>query len=109
MADEKYIRSLLSEVGVCNSIKAVSDDKFNILFELCKRHPDFADKLNDMVDFKIIRNKLNTKAYELNIVKVDSSVVDILWKVCITGKPKTFKHDLYAEFRTSVDDQIADF
>ena len=65
-------------------------------------------KFND-VDFKLVANKLNKKAFELNIVKKDGSVEDISWRLCITGKPKTDKHELMSALRYSIEDQIKEY
>jgi hypothetical protein len=105
---EQDIRNIFNNIGICNSIKNETD-KFSYIFELVKRHPDFIRKCNNLIDFKLVANKLNKKAFELNIVKKDGSVEDISWRLCITGKPKTDKHELMSALRYSIEDQIKEY
>ncbi len=50
---KKYIRSLLSEVGCCSSVKSKNEEIFNVFMDLIKRHPDGESKIHDVVDFTI--------------------------------------------------------
>jgi hypothetical protein len=106
---EIFIRTFLNEIGVCSSVKSISLEKYNVLCHLCKRHPDSLNKMNDISDFVIVKNKLKPNALELNILRTDGSIIDISWRLCITGKPNTYNHDIYMAFRVCVEDQITHF
>lgn len=106
---EIFIRTFLNEIGVCSSVKSISLEKYNVLCHLCKRHPDSLNKMNGIIDFVIVKNKLNSKALELNILRTDGSIIDISWKICIRGTPNTYNHDIYMAFRVCVEDQITHF
>ena len=105
---ETFIRNLINEIGICSSVKNKDIAKYSILYDLCLRHPD-SNKLKNIYDFMICKNKLNASAYELNIINLDGSITDISWRVCITGKSKPYKTDLHSAFRICVDNQIKDF
>ena len=85
---KQYIRSLLNEIGICNSVKKVSLDFYEQLFNIISNHPDADEKLNNIQDFSIKRNVLNPKGLELNIIKTNNTQIDVSWNVCVTGKPK---------------------
>ena len=108
-AAEKHIRCLIQNLGICSSVKDANKKSYETIYELCKRHPDSTNKMKDIADFKIVKNKLNSKAYELHICRIDGSTTDISWKVCITGRAKTYKNDLFSAFRVSISDQIQEF
>ena len=65
---EEYTRNLIKEIGICSSIKNKSTNYYDFLFNLCQRHPNKNKKLKNIIDFCIIKNKLNSKAFELNII-----------------------------------------
>lgn len=99
---EEYVRALIQKIGLRSSVKTYNEDLFCSLLDVLHRHPDSENKLDDMVDISIVRNKLNRNAYEIHIIKTDS-VEDISWRQCISGKGKScYKSAL----RYSIEDQI---
>lgn len=109
LSAKKYIRDLISKIGICNSVKNISQDYYEILLELCKRHPESEEKLRDIVDFRIIYNRFSKKYYELNIVKLHNIIIDISWKICISGRERSAQQDLNTAFRVCIIDQINEF
>ena len=105
---DKYVRELIKSIGICDSVIKISDIVFNELLLIVNRHPD-KDKIKNIVDFKIVNNKLNRHAYELNIIKSDGVIEDISWKICVSGKKKSNKQQLHSAYRYSVDEQIYSF
>lgn len=85
---KSYVRELLGEIGVCDSVGALSITHKNILHELVCRHPNHLDKLKNFQDFSICRNPLNKKGWELNIINDDDSITRVSWNVCVTQRNK---------------------
>ena len=106
---KQYIRSLLNEIGICNSVKKVSLNFYEQLFNIISNHPEADEKLNNIRDFCIKKNVLNPKGLELNIIKNDNTQIDVSWTVCVTGKPKKNITVLSQCFRYIIDEQIQKF
>ena len=107
-AAEDYVRNLIKEIGFCSSVKNKTGGYYERLLEIAKLHPDSASKIHNISDFAIVKNKLN-QAYELNIVRLDGSLIDISWRLCISGKRPSDKTNLYSAFRYVIDDQTYAF
>ena len=105
---EKYVRDLIKMIGVCSSVKHSDPESFNELKLVINNHPN-KEKIKDVIDFRIVMNKLNKNAFELNIIKDDGTIEDISWKMCISGKEKTNKQQLQSAYRYSIDDQIYNY
>lgn len=103
LAAINHIRSLLQQIGPCNT---VPECHRAMLFELALRHPNHEDKMRLFRDFSICRNMLNPTALELNIVNTDGTLTDISWRKCVTGVQKS---KLIEAFRTSIQHQIDTF
>lgn len=112
-AAETYVRDLLGEIGYCKSVTSQGPQYFERIMDIAKLHPRASEKLQDVSDFCIVRNKLSNyreKAYELNIVRADSSLLDISWKKCVANNYKAgVKEMLSSAFRFSVESQIDNF
>ena len=107
---EVFVKKLIyNDIGICNDIKKIYPNYYNILIELLKRHPDFICKTQNMFNIKIVKDKLNINAFKIIIINNDKSEIDISWKCAITGKPKTEKHELMSAMRSSIDEQIFTF
>ena len=78
---EKYTRSILTELGITDSVKNKNEEYFNYLILLCRRHPHHIHKLNKFVDFKIYQDTLNKRALALTIVNRDNTYTEISWKI----------------------------
>ena len=106
---EKYVKKLIyEEIGVCHDVKNTYPDKYIILIELLKRHPEFNSKSKNMSNIKIINNVLNKKTLETIIIK-NHEEIDISWICAMTGKSKTSKDKLMSAMRSSIGEQIYDF
>ena len=106
---EQYVKKLIyEEIGVCHDIKNTYPDKYIILIQLLKRHPEFNSKSKNMCNIKIINDVLNKNALKTIIIKNDGEI-DISWRCAITGKHKSFKNELMSAMRSSIDEQIYDF
>jgi hypothetical protein len=103
---KQYIRSILNNIGICNSVKNVSVDFYEQLFNIVSNHPEADEKLKNIQDFCIKRNVLNPKGLELNIIKTDFTQIDVSWNICVSGKPKKSINVLSQCFRYVIDDQI---
>ena len=73
---EGFAKKLIyDDIGIRDNIKNVH--KKHTLIELLKRHPDFIQKTQNMINIKIRRNILNTLAFEIIIINTDLSETDI--------------------------------
>jgi len=106
---ETYARSILTELGIIESVKLKSEEHFNFLILLCQRHPCHNEKLNKMVDFKIKKDTLNDRGFALEIINSDNTQTDISWRICVTGKKKSPKHSFNEALRQSVKQQTDKF
>ena len=55
---ENYTRTILTELGITNSVKLKNEEYFMFLSLLCKRHPHYGDKFQMFIDFQIYRDVL---------------------------------------------------
>lgn len=92
---QNYTRALINNVGLCNSIKSV-DEKLYIYFcELFKGHPDYPDKVAGMVDIMIRRNSINSKCYELWMIRENGTKGDISWTKSVSRRASNdLVHDI---------------
>ena len=106
---ETYARSILTELGITESVKLKSEEHFNFLILLCQRHPYHNEKLNKMVDFKINQSALNKRGLELNIVNNDNTQTEISWRICVRGTGKSSKTLFNSALRQCISYQIQEF
>ena len=106
---ENYTRSILTELGITDSVKIKNEEYFKFLFLLCKRHPHHIDKLNKFVDFQIYQDALNKKALALNIINNDKTYTEISWRICVTGTGKSSKTLFNSALRYCITYQIKEF
>jgi hypothetical protein len=108
-ACEQYTRSILTELGITNSVKLKNEVYFDFLILLCKRHPDHLDKLNKFMDFQIHQDALNTRGLALNILNNDNTYTEISWRICVTGVGKSTKTLFHSALRQCISYQIKEF
>ena len=106
---EKYTRSILTELGITDSVKIKNGEYFNFLSLLCKRHPHHNDKLNKFVDFQIYQDALNKRGLALNIVNNDNTYTEISWRICVSGTGKSSKTLFNSALRQCISYQIKEF
>ncbi len=104
---EEYVRNLFNEIGLCNSVKTKNVDYYNKIYNIILNHPNSESKLSNIIDFKIIKNKLNNNFFEINIIKQDNIIEDVSWRKCIYNK--NINHDLNSALRYSINDQIYEY
>ena len=103
---EEYTRNLIATIGICPSIRIRNIDDYNFFINLFRRHPKYPEKIYNICDIQIVRNKVNSNYLEVNIVKGDGSIDDISWRNCISGAERDkFKCAL----RMSINEQIQQF
>ena len=107
-AAEDHVRTMINTIGLCDSVKS-KGSVFDKLHDVLMNHPDSYEKLLHMIDIKIVQNKLNQTAKEIHIVKADGSSVDMSWRLCVSGKPKTLRAELLSALRYSIDYQIHEY
>lgn len=106
-AQLEYYKRLINDTGLCSSLKSKFPVIFEKLMELFVNHPDYPLKIENVVDIAIIRNKINTKYFELQLIKENNDTDNISYIACI-NKPKSDKF-LKEAMRFSILSQILDF
>lgn len=105
----EMVKDRLNQNGITKSIKNKSNDDFLFFIELCKRHPNHEDKLNNMIDFEIKPDSINKKVLTLHIIKSDNTTIDISIPKCVSGKSST-DYELYnRSLRTVINPQIQEY
>ena len=102
----EYFKEILNK-GICKSLVKERKEDYEKLMELFKNHPEYPNKLKDVVDIVVTKNKRNSKYYEFNLIRQDGSIEDISYRCCIN--PRNEKHNLLSAMRNSVQPQIDDF
>lgn len=100
-------KTLLNSIGLCDSLKTTNITAYNKFCELFKNHPEYPEKVNNMIDICIKKNKMNSKYFELNIIREDGSIEDISYRSCISKRPSDY--NLKRAMRYSIEPQILEF
>jgi len=100
-----YTRNLINKLGIGNITK--DSEYFYFFDELIKRHNEYELKKGLGIESFIIKqNIMNKKAFELNIVRIDNSIVDISYIHCCNLRNN---NELMRAMRYSVRKQILKF
>lgn len=102
----QYVNSHINQIGECESLKAINEEFFDFCINLFKKHPNYPEKVKNLVDIKITRNTLNKGCFQLNVVKEDGTIEDISYRQCIYNQ-KT--NHLNEAFRVAVITDIFEF
>ena len=105
----EYVRNLLPPLVDIKSIKNEKLDTFSFLMELCKRHFNYDFKFQNFQDFRVVKNAMNKKAFELNIINNDNTTISISWRDCISGKITNPRTLFTSALRECISQQILDF
>lgn len=103
----KYFRKKINDIGLCNSLKHSYIDAYEELIELFQNHPEYPEKINNVVDIAIVYNKLNNSYFELQLIKNDGTTDDISYIKCIQKPSKD--SNLKSAMRYAIVDQILEF
>jgi hypothetical protein len=103
----EYYKNLIYKVGLCPSIKTNHFEIYLELMDLFTNHPDYPEKIENVVDLAIVKNKMNFKYLELQIIKEDNSTDNISYRCCI-HKPNKDRN-LKNAMRYAVYPQIIQF
>lgn len=101
-----YFKSKLNK-GLCQSLKNERNEDFVDFMELFKNHPDFKTKLTNVIDLCIIRNKRNSKYFEINLIRLNNDIEDISYRCCINERNNNF--NLNSALRYAIEPQIQAF
>ena len=102
-----YYKNIIYKIGLCSSVKTNYFDIYLELMELFTNHPDYPDKIKDVVDIAIVKNKLNYKYLELQIIRDDKTIDNISY-ICCINKP-TKDRNLKSAMRYAIRTQILEF
>ena len=104
---KEYVKSIINEIGLCESVKTNYPEHYNFLLELFKRHPNHKEKVYGLVDIKIRYNLKFKGQLEVLIEKANGKIIDIsVLKKCI-NKQKV--NHLIQAMRLAIDPQIEEF
>ncbi len=102
----EYTKNAINATGLCYSLKTKNISLYTFLLDLFSRHPEYPNKISNMIDIFIDRNKMNPSYFALYIRRADGTSEDISWRCCVDGKAKD---GLNAAMRAAVSDQIIVF
>jgi hypothetical protein len=106
----EYCKDLIyNRIGECDSVKDKSEDLFNEVLILLKRHPRYEEKIKNMKDIKFIQNMRNRKALECRIIYSDNTDKDISWTYARDSRLPSQEEYLTKALRSSVMFQIMNF
>ena len=103
----EYYKTLINGIGLCPSLKTNHPNAYLELMELFTNHPEYPEKVYDVVDISIIRNKICPKYFELQITKADNTTDNISYRCCISKPNKD--RNLKNAMRNAVTQQILEF
>lgn len=103
----KYFRKMINDIGLCDSLKSHYNDVYEELIKLFENHPEYPEKIDNVVDISIVHNKLNKNYFELQIIKNDGTTDDISYIKCIQKPSKD--SNLKSAMRYAILDQILEF
>ncbi len=101
-----YYKSKLNK-GLCQSLKIERKEDFKAFMELFKDHPEYETKLENVVDLSIIKNKRNSKYFEINLIRADGTKEDISYRCCINSRPANY--NINSALRYTIEPQITAF
>ena len=87
----EYFKKLINNTGLCASLKLQCPSVYEKLMVLFLKHPEYPKKVEDVVDLAIIKNKINPKYFELQLIKSNSDTDNISYLACI-NKPNNTKN-----------------
>jgi hypothetical protein len=102
----EYYKTLIYKVGLCQSLKTNHFDIYLEFMDLFTNHPDYPEKIKNVVDISIVKNKLN-KYLELHIIKDDDTTDNISYRCCINKPSKD--RNLKNAMRYAIFPQIFEF
>ncbi len=102
-----YVRKKIDAIGICSSIKKYHPEEWDLFIYLFKRHSDYPQKFDGLIDISIRYNPVFTNQLETIIIKDNGDEDDVsVLNNCITGKPKD---NLTIAMRNSILSQILEF
>ena len=107
-AKKEYYQKLIYTIGLCESVKSISEPHYNEFCELFKCHPEYPMKVQDMVDLRIEINMRNSTCYALYMIKQDSSIEDISYLSCCKNNVDKYKN-LKNAMRFGIQAQINEY
>lgn len=102
----KHFKEILNK-GLCESLIKEREQDYYELMELFKNHPDYPDKLHNVIDIKIEKNPRNKKYFAFYLIKNDRNIDNISYLACI-NKPNLNK-DINSALRDCIETQISNF
>lgn len=104
---KKYVKDLIyNKIGLCSSVK--NTPYYEELITILERHPRANQKLHDIQDIKIRRNKIG-RGLAMYIVNSFDEWISISYNICISGIDKSYESELNSALRYEIDYQIKDF
>lgn len=103
-----YVRKRIENIGINYCITDAEDIAFLKILLLC--HPHAADKIGCGVrSFQIVPNARYSSSLQLNVIRVDGSIIDVSWRKCCSRKTSTVQQKLKKSMRVAVQPSIDDY
>jgi hypothetical protein len=96
-ARKEYYKNLMYKIGFTQSVKQVNEDYYEDFMKLFTNHPNYPEKVKDVIDIKILPNAIHPQYGELNLVKSDGSIDSISYTSCCV-----LKHDKYKNIKNAM-------
>ena len=92
-AKRNHFKTILNK-GLSQSLYNERYNDYIELVELFKNHPEYPNKLRELKDICIVRNKRTPKYYEFNLIRTDGTREDISYIECISPSNKSLNEAL---------------
>jgi hypothetical protein len=102
---KEYYKNMIYRIGLISSVKNNDINDYNVFLDLFKNHPEYPQKIDGIIDVCIVRNKMNPKYYELNIIKEDGTIDNISYLSCCKVQHDEMKN-LKSAMRYAIKPQI---
>ena len=102
------MRGVICRIGICDSVRAVSEESYMEVLAITQNHPEATAKLQDITDFYIEKNTFGG-GFNLMIKKSTGDDVDISYITSAKGKGHCPRTNFHACLRVSVEPQIHKF
>jgi hypothetical protein len=103
-----YTRDVITSIG-CGEIRN-DHARFSFFCKLINNHSNSFEKIGYGIDyFEICENKLNSKRYHMNIIRLDGSSIDFSWNDCAKKTSNDVRKKLKDAMREYVNVDIFEF
>ncbi len=104
----KHYRTIIDEIGICDSVKSNYPEYFIEFCEILQKHSN-SSKIYGLIDVKIAYNPKYPRSLVVYIIKENGDEDDVSIKDCIYGKKMNDKDKLNIAMRVAIQPQIDEY